>query len=94
MNIDINQAVQGLANKIFKRDPKAKLQTIPLDPKKPVRFNVNLPPMAQHLVDLRVEMSDKVEHPYVYWYAIMFSPFDGVKTIRYYPINGDDNENT
>ena len=87
--MDINQAVQGLANKVLQRDPKAIIRTIAIDPKRSVRFHVQLPPMSQHVVDVSIEMSDKIKHLYVYWYAILFSPFDGVKTVRYYPVEGE-----
>lgn len=86
--VNINNAIQGLSREILSRDPSANIRTIAADTKKPVRFNIQLPPMSQHLADLRVEMSDKKDHPYTYWYAILHSPFGGVTNVRYYPTGG------
>ena len=84
MRIDMNREIRGLVNKIHSRDPGAKVNTIVADPKKPVRFNIpDLAPFSKHMFDLTVEMTDKIKHPKLYYYAVLNSAFGGLQIIAY-----------
>lgn len=75
--VDMNAEIQGLAQKIFAKDPLAKVRTV--KPTKPVRFSRELGVefTDQHIIDLHVDLSDKEKYPHTKKYALMFNPLNG-----------------